>query len=296
MLKRLLTALFIALIAATATTAAIVPDEKDYDASIRKPVRRLHPERERAKAIKKLQEQRARKAEVKADPWDTTDEAWGTADVIPEHKDDAQSANSVTASKTTVQGQRIYASDKAELEALLNADYSLKQYDIPGAYRMTWRDDPITGTRDELTPYFVMTNDQCVPRSVTPGNTSNAVYFYFNMDGDYPGPLHLRVQYYADDPINYDELVFTIDGFDYVFFPQAPQRGKTAQQMYWENSDDVMHTADKDLVYALGHSHWAMIKLKGADGINHVKMLNEQQLLDLSRTLQLYRLLGGTWQ
>ena len=76
--------LLIALLAVPVGNAATMPDDEDqYDPSIRKGIRHLFPSRERAKAIKKLQEQRSRRAETKDDPWDTSDEVWGTVDLPP---------------------------------------------------------------------------------------------------------------------------------------------------------------------------------------------------------------------
>jgi len=216
--------------------------------------------------------------------------------VIPDQPTDEATA-AVTNGTTTVQGRRLSsgktATDKAELERLLNADYSIKQYDA-SSFRMTWKDEPVQSTEKQLLPYFTLDGNRYLPYGISQSNTTNAVYFYFDVNDGEPGPLRLRVQYYADDPINYDELVFTIDGFDYVFFPDSPQRGTASGRMYWENSDDVMRHNDRDLVYALAHAHWMMLKLKGTDGVSHVKMISDSQRQDFSRALQLYRLLGGT--
>jgi len=287
-----------------------VPDDKDYDESIRKPIRRLHPERERAKAIKKLQEQRAHKAVPKADPWDTSDEAWGTVEVVPVAVTDSVSDDFDDTSLdeggrhvTTAQGRRLSsgnatsksAADKAQLDALLNADYSIKQYEAPGARRMTWRDEPVTATRDQLEPFFDITATRCLPRGIGLDTASNEAFFYFDLDanGHASGPLRLRVQYCADDPLDFDELVFNVDGHDYVFFPRDMRQG-TIGKMYWQTSDDDLRAVDRDLAYALSHSHWMMLKLKGSNGISHVKMLTDSQRDDFARALQFYRLLGGS--
>ena len=277
----------LALIVVPMGMASTVGDDDDKDPSIRPGIRRLHPERERAKAIKKLQEQMSRKAEPKADPWDTSDEVWGTVDL----------PRSMVKDGTVVEGHRLNVTSKspaeqAELDELINTDYSIKEYGM-GIRRMTWHDEPVTATIDDLLPYITTDGDDCLSKYVNRDNGNNEVYFIFTMQDSVPGPLRLCVQYCADDPLNYDELTFNVDGFDYAFYPADPQRGTLDGGLYWESSDDVLRSAHKDLVYALAHSHWALIKLRGANGISHVKMLTDGQRDDFAHVLALYRLLGG---
>ena len=244
------------------------PDEEDYDESIRKPIRRLHPERERAKAIKQWEEEQARKAAAQqqqggaaahsADPW-------------------AESGVDVP-------------DGKEALYELLNKDYSLKQYVPDGPKRLQWVDEPVSASMSDLLPHFDKNGGRYTPRGTTMKQSENAIYFYF-VDN---GPLRLRVQYFADDPLNFSEMVFTIDGFEYHYRPSGTQRGRQGTRFYWETSDEALGTADRDLVYALTHCHWARVKLLGANGIDHVKMFTTGQLEDFARLWQLYRLKGGT--
>ena len=73
-MRRWMIILLMALMAVPVGMASTARDDDDKDPSIKPGIRRLHPERERAKAIQKLREQMSRKAEEKADPWDTSDE------------------------------------------------------------------------------------------------------------------------------------------------------------------------------------------------------------------------------
>ena len=285
-MKRIILLLLVALLAIPVGMASTTRDDDDKDPSIKPGIRRLHPERERAKALKKLQEQMSRKAEVKDDPWDTSDEVWGTVDLPPEAAMDS----------TAVAGHRLSTSktpqEQAAVDALLQTDYSIKEY---GYRRMTWRDLPVTSTIDQLMPAFTVdeTGD-CYSKYVSRELGTNEVYFTFSIQDDsVPGPLRLRVQYCADDPLVFDQLVFTIDGYDYLFYPSNPQRGTMDGGLYWELSDDVLKPAYKDLVYALAHSNWVALKLMSTRGINHVKMLTDGQRADFANTLDFYRLLGG---
>lgn len=252
--------------------ASTVHDDDDKSQGTQREIIRLHPERERAKAIKKLQEQMSRKAEPKADPWDTSDEVWGTVDLIPVAAKDS----------AAVVGRRLDA-----ISGRPEAD------DGAGLYRMTWQDGPVTATADDLMPYVTIDGGDCLSKYVSRDSTSNEVYFAFAFQDSVVGPLRLCVQYCGASPLNYDQAIFHIDGFDYIFYPSEPRQGVTAQGLHWERSDDVLHPAYKDLVYALAHSHWAILKLVGYNGISHAKVLTDGQRDDFANVLALYRLLGG---
>ena len=181
------------------------------------------------------------------------------------------------------------------IQELLAKDYALVQYTPEERKRLVWIDDTVTETPGELLQYFKSNSGRVMPRDVTTDNTENGIYFYFNEGPDgTPDKLRLRVQYYADDPLRFEKLHFIIDGFDYYFTPTNIQRGKGKGIMIWENSDDALTTKDKDLVYALTHCEWAQLKIIGADGMQHVKMISDSQFVDFYNTLQLYRLKGGT--
>lgn len=287
--------LLVILLAAPVGMASPTRDDDDKDPSIQRGIRRLHPERERAKAMKKLQEQMARKAEPKDDPWDTSDELWGTVDLPPVALKDS----------AAVEGRRLKPrqlstsktpEEQAALDSLLAIDYSLTEF---GYRRMKWRDLPVTRTIDQLMPGFVLNEDgDYVSKYVSFEPTSNEVYFAFAMaEGDsLPGPLRLCVRYCADDPLDFDQLIFSIDGYDYLFYPSDHHHATLPDGLYCETSDDVLTASYKDLVYALAHSNWVALKLVSTRGIHHVKMLTDGQRSDFAATLDLYRLLGGNFR
>lgn len=294
-LTRYILLLFVILLAAPVGMASSTRDDDDKDPSIQRGIRRLHPERERAKAMKKLQEQMARKAEPKDDPWDTSDDLWGTVDLPPVALKDS----------AAVEGRRLKSrqlstsktpEEQAALDSLLAIDYSLTEF---GYRRMKWRDLPVTRTIDQLMPGFVLNEDgDYVSKYVSFAPTSNEVYFAFAMaEGDsLPGPLRLCVRYCADDPLDFDQLIFSIDGYDYLFYPSDHHHSTLPDGLYCETSDDVLTASYKDLVYALAHSNWVALKLVSTRGIHHVKMLTDGQRSDFAATLDLYRLLGGNFR
>ena len=277
---------------AAGTMAAQVRSDVEQDPSIKPGIRRLHPERERAKAMKKLQEQMSRKAEPKEDPWDTSDEVWGTVDLPPVAVE--MESNAVEGHRLTPDYQRKTtktAAEQAALDSLLAIDYGIKEY---GYRRMTWQDLPVRATIEQLMPAFTVDeNGDCYSKYVSREKGSNEVYFTFSIGEDsLPGPLRLRVQYCADDPLDFDQLVFTIDGYDYMFYPSNLQHGTLDGGLYWEISDDELKPGYRDLVYALAHSNWVALKLMSTRGINHVKMLTDGQRADFANTLDFFLLLG----
>lgn len=264
MMKKHITWLMMALLMAPALVAGTLGDDDDNDkgSAARPGIRRLYPDRERAKAMKRLQEQLSRHAEAKADPWDTDGELWGTVDVpIVAVKD-----------STAVVGHH------------------------PGErHRLSWRDEPVTVSRDILMTFMAENDGEIRSKYVTGDVTDNEVYFAFTMTDSLPGPLRLCVNYCADAPFLYDQLTFNVDGFDYTFFPAGTQQGRDANGLCWQHSDDELHVMHRDLVYALAHGQWVLLKLTDSNGVSHVKVLTDGQCDDFANTLALYRLLGGVW-
>lgn len=267
-MRKWIVILLMSLMAVPAGTAAVLPDDNDTTATWQRPIRRLHPERERDKAMKKLKEQMSRQAEVKADPWDTSDEMWGTVDVPASVR-----------SNSAVTGHRL--NDKSQTDE--------------NSYRLTWRDEPVTATVDQLMPFFTVTEtDEYRSKYVLVDSASNEVYFAFDMNSDsLPGPLRLCVRYCTDAQMIYDQLTFTVDGYDYMFYPMDPQCRQMGVNQYVVCSDDVLQPVYKDLVYALAHGSWVMCKLHLNGGVTRVKVLTDGQREDFSIALDLYRLLGG---
>ena len=119
-MRKYIILLLVALLAVPVGMASVARDDDDKDPSIKPGIRRLHPERERAKAVKKLQEQMSRKAEPKADPWDTSDEVWGTVALPPAASRDS---NAVVGHRLKLHTTKTPA-EQAALDSLLGGYYS----------------------------------------------------------------------------------------------------------------------------------------------------------------------------
>ncbi len=257
----------------TPSAFAFVPDEKDLDPALRLPVRRLHPERPTAAQAK---QERDRKKKLKQQQKNVK----------------KQVAQSFGNQKQKERNAR----EKAYLDSLLAIEYTVPNYS--GPVRLTWVEEPVGTTQNELLPLFKKgrgaQGTSYVPNSVNYGNTENAQFFYFTTQGGKPGPLMLRTQYVADDPLNIVLMRFIVNGFEYLLTPQNTQAGQRNNHLYWEVSDQQLTSDDKDLVYALAHASWARVTLVGEDGMNHVKDITDDQIADFQRSLDLYRLLGGS--
>jgi len=258
--------LFITLMASQVWAAGTLPAIPDTAEAWQRQVRRLHPERERIKAMKKLQEEMSRRADEKADPWDTSEEVWGTVDAPPAAVRDS----------AAIVGHRLQQVGQKE-----------------GA-RLTWRDDPVTATREQLMTVMTLVDGEWRSRYVTGDSVGNEVYFSFLVGEDsVPGPLRLSVRSCGNTPLDFDQVVFTIDGYNYSFYPAEPCYGKQDDGVWWAASDDNLHEAYRDLVYALAHGNWVMMKLQGMSGVNRAKVLTDGQRSDFAATLALYLLMGG---
>ena len=188
--------------------------------------------------------------------------------------------------------------DKSLLNQLLSADYSLVEYKAEEPKPFVWIDDPISTQTDTLERMVVRRTfegkQRVMPSNVTMRQNDNAIYFYFDEADSIVSKLHMRVQYYADDPLEYHKLDFFIDGFHYFFEPSVTQRGREGSKMYWELSDDPLNASHKDLIYALSHGKHCVAKFIGERGMNHVKTLSATELKEFNAILELYRAKGGT--
>lgn len=264
-MKRFFLILLIALFVSPVVEAS--HDDDDKRTVIERGIRRLHPERERAKAQKKLMEQMSRKAEQKSDPWDTSDEVWGTVDIPPVMMMDS----------TAMAGRRLMPGGADDVT------------------RVAWRDEPITVPLEQLMLSMIVDDGEYRSKYVSSDSVSNEVYFAFTIpEGDsLPGPLRLCVHYCDDVQIDCDQVTFTIDGYDYLFYPSTTRYGVTTDGQHWAACDDDLHSIHRDLVYALSHGKWGMVKFNGIHGMSRVKMLTDGQMDDFACTLSLYLLLGG---
>ena len=301
-------ALAASLFTTSVNATPVGPDEKDYDESVRLPIRRLHPERDFDKIMKQMHKEHKEQEAVEAASESKKDSKKKEKEAEKERKRAEKEAKKAAKNghdnrviPPRPQHQQSANVDKSLMQTLLSKDYSIKKYDLYEEPKpITWKDDPIS---QDISGLMTSVDGRSkggvmlyAPKGMTMSQEANEVFFCFeSSNGRASSRLHLRVYYFADDPLNFNDIVFTIDGFNYNFHPSSPSRGKKGARMFWEQSEDALTAQHKDLVYALSHCHWARMSLKGADGMDHVKMLTKAQLEAFASTFELYRAMGGTF-
>ena len=282
--KRILTIASVILTAAAALQPAIArADEKDFDESIRLPVRRLHPER-------------ARKATAPQQVSDGNNSGSDFARMRSERARLQQLEEGQGSSAPAVQQHSTV--DKDWLNKLLSTDYTIKGIDSYMPQRLRWTDDPVPAASSLLADFFKVSlpggTTRYMPQGVTMDSTCNALYLYFDIRAGHPGALHLRAQYYADDPLDIDSMTVVANGFVYRYVPRTVNRGRGRGRMIWENFDDAVTADMKDLVYALSHAKQVLVKYTGSTGFSHVKEMTPAEVAAARRSIDLYRSLGGS--
>ena len=193
------------------------------------------------------------------------------------------------------------AKRRAELEELLNTDYSLVQYVQPDPEPYKWEDEDellATVDKDSLAAQFKTAaitqngDTQYLHKEVNSSFKENDFYFYFNTTNGVPGPLHFVGHYYADDPVEFVRLRFHIDIFKYQFTPTDIKRSRDGK-FFAENFDDEFTAETRDLAAALAHCTYANMVLVSETGVSHRIFFTPEQLRHFRDTYLLYRLMGG---
>ena len=187
----------------------------------------------------------------------------------------------------------------AELDSLLNMDYSLVHYEVSGPEPYKW--DPnevITTPQDVLMEMFKTGtpttggDTEYILKGINSNYKINDVYFYFNTTDGIPEPLRLVVHFYADDQINFSKLLFNLDGFKYEYVPTNIKRTND-DIFYSERFDNAMNEQSRDIVAGLAHCDYAEVLLVSEHGVSHRIYFSDKQLKHFKETYELYRLMGG---
>jgi len=188
---------------------------------------------------------------------------------------------------------------QAELDSLLNMDYSIVKYEAAEPEPYKWDpNEEITTPQETLIGMFrtgtskTGGDTEYLLKEINSSEKENDIYFYFNTNAGVPEPLRLVVHYYADDPINFDKLRFNIDDFKYEYVPTGLYRSNDGK-FYTENFDNAMNENSRDLVAALAHCSYANVVLVNERGVSHRIFLTEKQLKHFKDTYELYRKMGG---
>ena len=193
------------------------------------------------------------------------------------------------------------AKKKAELDSLLNMDYSLKQYYYDTeVLPYSWDEvEEFDVEIDSITPLFRASNIENGVKFVNKNaNTSikkTGVHLYFTTKDGAPDQMHLVVHFYADDGVNFYKLRLYADNFTFEYTPTNIVRSRDGV-FYVENFDNVVDDKSKDFVAALAKCDVANLILVSDGGVSHRLVLKPDQLKQLRTTYQFYRMLGGDFQ
>ncbi len=187
----------------------------------------------------------------------------------------------------------------AELDSLLNMDYTIVHYDVSGPEPYKWDPNEVISTSQEtLMPLFrtgkptTGGDTEYVLKEINTSLKVNDVYCYFNTRDGVPEPIRFVVHFYADDPVNFYKLQFNLDGFKYEYAPTGIKRTNEGK-FYYEYFDNAMDEQSRDIVAGLAHCQYANILLVSEKGVSHRLYLTETQLKHFKETYELYRKMGG---
>lgn len=187
----------------------------------------------------------------------------------------------------------------AELDSLLNMDYTIVHYEIAEPEPYKWDPNEVIDTPLETIMASFRTgksttggDTEYIHKEINSSTKVNDIYVYFNATNGVPEPMRFVVHFYADDPINFDKLRFNIDGFKYEFVPENIKRTNDGK-FYSENFDNAMNADTRDIIAGLAHCTYANVLLVNERGISHRIYFKEKQLKHFKETYELYRKMGG---
>lgn len=154
----------------------------------------------------------------------------------------------------------------------------------------------------DLLPYFDVKKDEFDPKGKTwykpksaPKYTNrNGIYLYFATQEGGTCPLRFRIQYYADDWLFFKKIQFSIDDKAFEYIPSDTEHDNGNGGKIWEWFDEALSGSDKELIYALTEANNAKMKFIGRQ-YHDIKTITKSQIMDMKRTLELYRAMGGVY-
>ncbi|MGN0213791.1 MAG: hypothetical protein ACI4AH_03155 [Muribaculaceae bacterium] len=152
--------------------------------------------------------------------------------------------------------------------------------------------DEETMSREQLMEAFEQRltggSNRLVPKLAPVTVEQNSIFLYFDVPGtNSVGPISMRVQYYADDPLDTQSVEFTINGEKYSVAAKGlstKQRGIFTSEWF-----DVEMTGENDaLLQAMGYANYVKLKFIGKS-CNHIKSLTDEQVAQLRKAYFLHK-------
>jgi len=132
-----------------------------------------------------------------------------------------------------------------------------------------------------------------IPKSAPQYVNRNGIYCYFQTENGIPSNLRLKVQYYANDWLFFNKILFSIDDKAYEYLPWKVETDHGGGNI-WEWFDEELTPSDKELIYALANAKNAKMKFIGRQ-YHNIKTISQEQIKCIKQTLELYNALGGNY-
>ncbi len=129
------------------------------------------------------------------------------------------------------------------------------------------------------------------PKSAPTYVNKNALYCYFQTENGIPNNLRFKLQYLSDEWLFIQKVQFSLDGKAYEYIPSKTETDNGDGEI-WEWFDESVNASDKDLLMALSIAKKAKMKLIGRQYFE-VKPITQDQILNIKRTIELYKAMGG---
>jgi len=151
----------------------------------------------------------------------------------------------------------------------------------------------------QLSKYFHFKKDEfdkedltwVIPKSAPKFVNRNGLYCCFTLKNNKPVQFVFSVQYLADDWLFIRNCDLLIDGKKFHLEPSEVKRDNGDGEI-WEWFSERIFLTNHDFVDALASASKAKIKLNG-DKYYESKEISKSQILNIKRTLELYKAMGG---
>lgn len=137
---------------------------------------------------------------------------------------------------------------------------------------------------------FVWVTPKTAPKSVN----RNGVYCYFVMYGGKPVTLRFRYQYYADEWLFIESMIFNIDGENITIIPDMDTDCGDGGKI-WEWCDEAVvggNSVDEKFIAKIANAKSVKVKMNGSQYYD-TRVLTAEQIKSIKDTYEYYKALGG---
>ena len=137
---------------------------------------------------------------------------------------------------------------------------------------------------------FVWVTPKTAPKFVN----RNGVYCYFVMHGGKPVTLRFRYQYYADEWLFIESMIFNIDGENITIIPDMDTNCGDGGKI-WEWCDEAVvggNSVDEKFIAKIANAKSVKVKMNGSQYYD-TRVLTAEQIKSIKDTYEYYKALGG---